>query len=62
MLDSNPTSVHVCWTEERLLSEIADLEDKLSTQTRNPDPDTRWRRSFLKHSLENRRRMLAALR
>ena len=61
MLDWNGDAVHVNWTEDRLLQEIADLEMSLAEQDILGDSDRDWRRFLLIKSLENRRRMLAAL-
>ena len=61
MLDSNVDSVHVNWTEDRLLQEIADLEMSLAEQESLGDSEPEWQRLLLVKSLENRRRMLAAL-
>jgi hypothetical protein len=61
MSQSSLDSVHVNWTEDRLLREIAELEMSLAEEAvpKGSEPD--WRRFLITHSLENRRRMLSAL-
>jgi len=55
-------SVHVDWTEERLSNEITELQAALDRHAQAEDPETRWARTLLRRSLEDRRRMLATLR
>lgn len=55
-------SVHVDWTEERLSNEITELQAALDRHARAKDPETRWARTLVRRCLEDRRRMLAALR
>lgn len=61
MLQSSPDTVHVNWTEDRLLREIAELEMSLAEEVVLKGSEPEWRHRLITHSLENRRRMLSAL-
>jgi len=61
MFQSSLDSVHVSWTEDRLLREIAELEMSLAEEAVPEGSEPDWRHFLITHSLENRRRMLSAL-
>ena len=53
---------HIHWSKELLEREIHELEQALAHQGPKGSPGKRWKWTLIVKSLEDRRRMLAALR
>ncbi len=62
MLSRRTKTHRIHWTEELLKREIRELEQALAHQRTKGTPEKRWKWTLIVKSLEDRRRILAALR